>query len=49
MLLVIWAASGPFLGYSDAWQLVVNTATTIITFLMAFLVQNTQNRDSLAV
>jgi hypothetical protein len=49
VLLTIWAASGPFLGYSDAWQLVVNTATTIITFLMVFLIQNTQNRDSLAV
>jgi low affinity Fe/Cu permease len=49
LLLVVWAATGPFAGYSDAWQLVVNTATTIITFLMVFLIQNTQNRDSLAV
>ena len=49
VLLVIWATFGPFLGYSDAWQLVVNTTTTIITFLMVFLIQNTQNRDSLAV
>jgi low affinity Fe/Cu permease len=42
----LWAATGPLFGWSDTWQLVVNTATTIITFLMVFLIQNTQNRDS---
>jgi len=45
----IWAASGPLFGYSDTWQLVINTATTIITFLMVFLIQNTQNRDAEAM
>jgi low affinity Fe/Cu permease len=44
-----WAATGPFFGFSDTWQLVINTATTIITFLMVFLIQNTQNRDSEAM
>lgn len=44
--LAIWAASGPMFGYSNTWQLIVNTATTIITFLMVFLIQNTQNRDT---
>lgn len=48
-LIVLWAASGPLFGFSDTWQLVVNTSTTIITFLMVFLIQNTQNRDSKAV
>jgi len=50
-LLVIagWAMSGPYFHYSDTWQLVVNTATTIITFLMVFLIQNTQNRDARAI
>lgn len=48
-LILIWAALGPALGYSDAWQLTVNTATTIITFLMVFLIQNSQNRDAAAV
>jgi low affinity Fe/Cu permease len=48
-IVVIWAATGPLFGYSDTWQLVINTGTTIITFLMVFLIQNTQNRDSLAV
>ena len=48
-LIVIWAITGPFFGYSDTWQLVVNTATTIVTFLMVFLIQNTQNRDSIAM
>jgi low affinity Fe/Cu permease len=43
---VLWAASGPFFGFSDTWQLVINTSTTIITFLMVFLIQNTQNRDT---
>jgi low affinity Fe/Cu permease len=46
--IVIWAASGPLFGYSDTWQLVINTGTTIVTFLMVFLIQNSQNRDSLA-
>lgn len=44
-----WLISGPFFHYSDTWQLVINTGTTIITFLMVFLIQNTQNRDSCAV
>lgn len=44
-----WAASGPFFGFSETWQLVVNTSTTIITFLMVFVLQNTQNRDSEAL
>ena len=44
-----WAISGPFFGFSDTWQLVINTSTTIITFLMVFLIQNTQNRDTLAL
>ena len=45
----LWAATGPLFGYSDTWQLVINTGTTIITFLMVFLIQNTQNRDAKAV
>lgn len=44
-----WAISGPLFGYSDTWQLVINTGTTIITFLMVFLIQNSQNRDSQAI
>ena len=48
-LLVIWACSGPLLGFSDTWQLIVNTSTTIITFLMVFIIQNTQNRDNMAI
>lgn len=48
-LIVVWAASGPAFGYSDTWQLVVNTTTTIVTFLMVFLVQSTQNRDARAI
>jgi low affinity Fe/Cu permease len=48
-LVVIWAASGPLFGFSDTWQLVINTSTTIVTFLMVFLIQNTQNRDTLAL
>ena len=48
-LIVVWAVLGPFFHYSDTWQLVVNTATTIITFLMVFLIQNTQNRDARAI
>ncbi|MGB3307733.1 MAG: low affinity iron permease family protein [Thermomicrobiales bacterium] len=49
MLVVVWAISGPFFGFSEVWQLVINTGTTIITFLMVFLIQNTQNRDSKAI
>ncbi len=45
-VIIIWGISGPMFGYSDTWQLVINTGTTIITFLMVFLIQNTQNRDS---
>jgi low affinity Fe/Cu permease len=48
-VVVAWAASGPLFGFSDTWQLVVNTGTTIVTFLMVFLIQNTQNRDSEAM
>ena len=48
-LIVLWGLTGPLFGYSDTWQLVVNTATTIVTFLMVFLIQNTQNRDTRAV
>src|SRR3954471_7631928 len=48
-LVILWAATGPFFGYSDTWQLVINTSTTIITFLMVFLIQNTQNRDTMAL
>ena len=49
VLIVLWATSGPLFGFSDTWQLVVNTTTTIITFLMVFLIQNTQNRDGGAI
>ena len=49
ILLVVWAVSGPVFGFSDTWQLVVNTGTTIVTFLMVFLIQNTQNRDTDAI
>jgi low affinity Fe/Cu permease len=49
VILIIWAMSGPFLGFSENWQLSVNTGTTIITFLMVFLIQNTQNRDAKAM
>ena len=49
LIVVAWAASGPMFGFSDTWQLVINTGTTIITFLMVFLIQNTQNRDGAAV
>jgi low affinity Fe/Cu permease len=48
-LIVLWAASGPFFGFSETWQLVINTATTIITFLMVFVIQASQNRDSKAI
>ena len=46
VLVTVWAASGPWFHYNNAWQLVINTSTTIITFLMVFLIQNTQNRDT---
>ena len=45
-VVVVWAVSGPIFGFTDTWQLVINTGTTIITFLMVFLIQNTQNRDT---
>lgn len=48
-IVVIWAVTGPIFGFSDTWQLVINTGTTIVTFLMVFLIQNTQNRDAEAV
>ncbi len=47
--IIVWAVTGPMFGFSDTWQLVINTGTTIVTFLMVFLIQNTQNRDSEAV
>ena len=47
--IVLWSATGPLFGYSDTWQLVVNTATTVVTFLMVFLIQNSQNRDAAAM
>lgn len=47
--IVAWMATGPVFGFSDTWQLVINTSTTIITFLMVFLIQNTQNRDTAAI
>ncbi len=46
LIIILWAASGPIFGFSDTWQLVINTSTTIVTFLMVFLIQNTQNRDA---
>jgi low affinity Fe/Cu permease len=49
LIIIGWAVTGPVFGYSDTWQLVINTGTTIITFLMVFLIQNTQNRDSSAI
>ncbi len=49
LLVVIWAATGPLFHYSEAWQMVINTGTTIITFLMVFLIQKAQNKDSLAI
>jgi len=47
-ILIVWGLSGPLLGFSDTWQLIINTGTTIITFLMVFIIQNTQNRDQMA-
>jgi low affinity Fe/Cu permease len=49
MLIVLWGVTGPLFHYSDTWQLVINTATTIVTFLMVFLIQNSQNRDAAAM
>lgn len=48
-LVIVWACLGPVFGYSDTWQLVINTSTTIITFLMVFVIQNTQNKDTAAL
>jgi low affinity Fe/Cu permease len=48
-VVLVWAVSGPLFGFSDTWQLVINTGTTIVTFLMVFLIQNTQNRDTAAM
>ena len=48
-VLLVWLLSGPLLGFSDTWQLIINTSTTIVTFLMVFIIQNTQNRDNLAL
>ncbi len=48
-LILVWAGAGPFFYYSDTWQLVINTATTVFTYLAVFLIQNTQNRDALAI
>ena len=49
VVVLIWALTGPYFNYSDTWQLVINTGTTILTFLMVFLIQNTQNRDAKAI
>jgi low affinity Fe/Cu permease len=49
LVVVVWAVTGPLFGFSDTWQLVINTGTTIVTFLMVFLIQNTQNRDGAAI
>ena len=49
IVVIVWALTGPLFGYSDTWQLVINTSTTIVTFLMVFLIQHTQNRDTLAL
>src|SRR5688572_12221083 len=48
-VIIVWATTGPLFGFSDTWQLVINTGTTIVTFLMVFLIQNTQNRDTEAL
>ena len=48
-VVVVWAVTGPLFGFSDTWQLIINTGTTIVTFLMVFLIQNTQNRDGAAI
>ena len=49
LVVVVWAVTGPIFNYSDTWQLIINTGTTIVTFLMVFLIQNSQNRDSAAI
>lgn len=49
LVIVVWAVTGPIFGFSDTWQLIINTGTTIVTFLMVFLIQNSQNRDSAAI
>jgi low affinity Fe/Cu permease len=49
LVIIVWALTGPIFGFSDTWQLIINTGTTIVTFLMVFLIQNTQNRDAKAV
>jgi low affinity Fe/Cu permease len=49
LLVVVWGLTGPVFGYSDTWQLVINTSTTVITFLVVFIIQNTQNRDAQAI
>lgn len=49
IVLIVWMGSGPLLGFSDTWQLIINTSTTIVTFLMVFIIQNTQNRDNMAM
>ena len=49
LLIIVWGVTGPVFHYSDTWQLVINTATTIVTFLMVFLIQNSQNRDAAAM
>ena len=49
LFILVWALSGPIFNYSDTWQLVINTGTTIVTFLMVFLIQNSQNRDGAAI
>jgi low affinity Fe/Cu permease len=49
MIVIIWAVTGPIFGYSDTWQLVINTGTTIVTFLMVFIIQQSQNKDTMAI
>ena len=49
LVIAVWAITGPIFGFSDTWQLVINTGTTVVTFLMVFLIQNTQNRDARAI
>src|SRR5512132_3872474 len=49
LIIIAWVVTGPIFGFSDTWQLVINTSTTIITFLMVFIIQNTQNRDTAAI
>ena len=49
LTIILWAITGPFFGWSDTWQLIINTGTTIVTFLMVFVIQNTQSHDTLAI